>query len=121
MKTLISREEIQRRVEEMGQEITRDYAGREPHLVGVLKGACTFLTDLGRAIELPITFDYIAVSADLTDRMLEYVGHLHEHFIDPVRVERGRFRLPDRPGFSSALRPEAISEYRFPDGAAWRT
>ena len=63
MKTLISREEIQRRVEEMGQEITRDYAGREPHLVGVLKGACTFLTDLGRAIDLPITLDYIAVSS----------------------------------------------------------
>ncbi len=64
-------------------------------------------------------FDYIAVSASLEDRFLEYVGHLHEHFVDPVTVEYGRFRLPERPGFSAALRPEAIERYRFPDGTAW--
>ncbi len=63
MKVLLSRDEIGRRVAEMGQEITRDYAGREPHLVGVLKGACTFLTDLCRHIELPMTMDFIAVSS----------------------------------------------------------
>lgn len=66
-------------------------------------------------------FDYIAVSGDLTDRVLEYVAHLHEHFVDPVRVEHGRFRLPQRPGFSSELRPEAIAHYRFPEGAAWQS
>ena len=66
-------------------------------------------------------FDYIAVSGDLTDRVLEYVAHLHEHFVDPVRVERGRFRLPERAGFSSELRPEAIAGYRYPDGTAWRS
>ena len=48
---------------EMGAEIARDYAGREPHLVGVLKGACTFMTDLARSIDLPLTLDYIAVSS----------------------------------------------------------
>jgi hypoxanthine phosphoribosyltransferase len=63
MKVLLSRDAIQARVVEMGQEIARDYAGREPHLVCVLKGACTFLTDLARAIELPLTLDYIAVSS----------------------------------------------------------
>jgi len=63
MKVLLSRDEIGRRVAEMGQEITRDYAGREPHLVGVLKGACTFLTDLCRHIDLPMTMDFIAVSS----------------------------------------------------------
>jgi hypoxanthine phosphoribosyltransferase len=47
----------------MGQEITRDYGGREPHLVGVLKGAFPFLTDLSRSIELPMTLDFIAVSS----------------------------------------------------------
>ena len=56
----------------------------------------------------------------LHDRVLEYVGHLHEHFRDPVTVRHGRFRLPERPGFSSALRPEAIEMYRFPEGTAWR-
>ncbi len=64
-------------------------------------------------------FDYIAVSASLEERFLEYVGHLHEHFADPVRVIRGRFQLPERAGFSSALRPEAIPQYRYPDGAEW--
>jgi hypoxanthine phosphoribosyltransferase len=47
----------------MGREIAKDYAGREPHLVGVLKGAFTFLSDLTRAIELPMTLDFIAVSS----------------------------------------------------------
>ena len=63
MKVLLSRDQIQARVEEMGREITRDYQGCEPHVVGVLKGACTFLTDLTRAIDLPLSMDFIAVSS----------------------------------------------------------
>jgi hypoxanthine phosphoribosyltransferase len=63
MRVLLSHDQIQARIKEMGQEIARDYAGREPHLVGVLKGACTFLSDLGRQIDLPLTLDYIAVSS----------------------------------------------------------
>jgi hypoxanthine phosphoribosyltransferase len=63
MKVLLGRDEIQRRVEEMGRQITEDFRGREPHLVGVLKGACMFMTDLCRHIDLPITLDYIAVSS----------------------------------------------------------
>jgi hypoxanthine phosphoribosyltransferase len=64
MKVLLSEEKIQARVREMGREIARDYAGRDPHLVAVLKGACTFLTDLCRAMpDLPLTLDFIAVSS----------------------------------------------------------
>lgn len=63
MKVLLSRDQIQARVEEMGRQLTREYEGREPHLVGVLKGACPFMTDLCRAIEGPLTTDYIAVSS----------------------------------------------------------
>ena len=63
MKVLLSRDAIRDRVLAMGRDISRDYAGREPHLVGVLKGACTFMTDLSRAIEIPITMDFIAVSS----------------------------------------------------------
>jgi len=63
MKVLIARDEIQARVAEMGKEIARDYAGSEPHLVCVLKGACAFHTDLSRAVDLPLTVDYIAVSS----------------------------------------------------------
>jgi hypoxanthine phosphoribosyltransferase len=63
MKVLIPYEKLQSRIAEMGRQIAADYAGREPHLVGVLKGACTFMTDLCRAIDLPLTMDYIAVSS----------------------------------------------------------
>ena len=63
MKVLLSHDAIQSRVLEMGDQIARDYADKEPHLVCVLKGACTFMTDLGRAIDLPLTLDYIAVSS----------------------------------------------------------
>ncbi len=63
MKVLLSHAQIETRVLEMGKQISADYAGREPHLVCVLKGACTFMTDLCRAIDVPLTLDYIAVSS----------------------------------------------------------
>jgi hypoxanthine phosphoribosyltransferase len=63
MKVLLSSDQIQARILEMGKEIAADFQGREPHLVGVLKGACPFMTDLAQAIELPLTLDYIAVSS----------------------------------------------------------
>lgn len=61
--TVIEAETIQRRVRELGAAITRDYAGREVMLVGVLKGAAIFLVDLARAIALPVTIDFMAVSS----------------------------------------------------------
>jgi hypoxanthine phosphoribosyltransferase len=63
MKVLLSHDTIQARVREMGRQIAADYAGHELHVVGVLKGACAFMTDLLRAIEIPLTLDYIAVSS----------------------------------------------------------
>jgi hypoxanthine phosphoribosyltransferase len=63
MRVLLSFDKIQGRILEMGKEIAADYAGREPHLVGVLKGACPFMTDLAQSIDLPLTLDYIAVSS----------------------------------------------------------
>jgi hypoxanthine phosphoribosyltransferase len=62
-KVLLSYETIQKRIQEMAAEISRDYAGRQPHLVGVLKGACPFMSDLCKWIDLPMTLDYIAVSS----------------------------------------------------------
>jgi L-fuconate dehydratase len=82
-----------------------------PHAGGV--GLCEFVQHLS-------AFDYIAVSGQLDGRMIEYVDHLHEHFLDPVVVERGRYRLPARPGYSGEMFPASLDEFTFPTGAAWR-
>jgi hypoxanthine phosphoribosyltransferase len=60
---LVSAEELQRRVHELGEEITRDYAGRSPLLIGVLKGAVFFLSDLMRYIGVPVEVDFMAVAS----------------------------------------------------------
>jgi L-fuconate dehydratase len=59
------------------------------------------------------------VSASLENRIVEYVDHLHEHFVDPVVVRNGRYMPPTAPGYSIAMKPESISAYAFPAGAAW--
>jgi hypoxanthine phosphoribosyltransferase len=61
--TLVAREELQRRIAELGEQISRDYEGREPILVGVLKGAVLFLADLMRHLDVPCEIDFMAVSS----------------------------------------------------------
>lgn len=63
LKVLISREDVAKRVKELGAQITKDYAGQSVNLVGVLKGAAIFLADLARQIDLDATFDFIGVSS----------------------------------------------------------
>jgi hypoxanthine phosphoribosyltransferase len=63
LKVLISREQIAARVAEMGEQISRDFAGQSVILLGVLKGAAIFLSDLARQVELDATFDFIGVSS----------------------------------------------------------
>lgn len=60
---LISTEELQKRIAELGEMITRDYAGKEILMVGVLRGAVIFMSDLCRAIKLPVGIDFMAVSS----------------------------------------------------------
>ena len=60
---VVGEDELRRRVEELGAEITADYAGRAPLLVGVLKGAFMFMSDLARSIRLPVEFDFMAVAS----------------------------------------------------------
>ena len=60
---VVTAEQLQARVTELGKEITADYAGRTPLLVGVLKGAFVFMSDLARAVDLPVEFDFMAVSS----------------------------------------------------------
>ena len=63
LKVLISRQDIAKRVRELGAQITKDFAGESIILVGVLKGAAIFLSDLARNIDLDSTFDFIGVSS----------------------------------------------------------
>jgi hypoxanthine phosphoribosyltransferase len=63
LEIMLTAEQIQARIREMGAEMTRDYAGRKPLLLGVLKGATIFLGDLIRAIDLPVELDFMAVSS----------------------------------------------------------
>jgi hypoxanthine phosphoribosyltransferase len=60
---VISEATLQARIRELGAQLTTDYEGRPPLLVGVLKGAFVFMSDLSRAIDLPVEFDFMAVSS----------------------------------------------------------
>jgi L-fuconate dehydratase len=81
-----------------------------PHAGGV--GLCELVQHLSAV-------DFVAISGGIDGRMIEYVDHLHEHFLDPVAIERGAYRMPARPGYSAEMRPESLARYRFPDGAEW--
>ena len=83
-----------------------------PHAGGV--GLCEYVQHLS-------IFDYTAVSGSLEDRLVEYVDHLHEHFLDPVTIRNGRYVPPQAPGASIEMKPESLTEYAFPEGKAWRT
>ncbi len=83
-----------------------------PHAGGV--GLCELVQHLAMA-------DYVAISTRMDDRSIEYVDHLHQHFIDPVRIRDGRYLAPELPGFSAEMRPASISEFQFPNGSAWRS
>ena len=82
-----------------------------PHAGGV--GLCELVQHIS-------IFDYIAVSGDLTGRMIEYVDHLHEHFVDPVVVMDGRYRAPMAPGYSAEMKPDSLRRHTFATGEVWR-
>ena len=63
LEVLISEDQIQTRIKELGAQITKDYAGRNPLLIGVLKGACFFLSDLLRAIDTRLSIEFMAISS----------------------------------------------------------
>ncbi len=81
-----------------------------PHAGGV--GLCEYAQHVSM-------FDFVAVGASLDDRVCEFVDHLHEHFVDPVRVVNGRYLAPTVPGYSIEIKPESLSEFAFPDGGCW--
>jgi L-fuconate dehydratase len=64
-------------------------------------------------------FDYVALSGTTRDRVIEYVDHLHEHFLAPVGIVDGHYTAPSTPGFSAQMHASSISEYTYPDGPFW--
>ncbi|MEU5727153.1 L-fuconate dehydratase [Micromonospora sp. NPDC047738] len=83
-----------------------------PHAGGV--GLCELVQHLSM-------FDYVAVSGSLDDRVIEYVDHLHEHFVDPVIVTKGCYAAPTTPGFSAQMHEASLTAHLFPDGPVWAT
>ncbi|MEM5346121.1 L-fuconate dehydratase [Paraburkholderia azotifigens] len=82
-----------------------------PHAGGV--GLCEYVQHIS-------LFDYICVSASLENRVLEYVDHLHEHFIDPVVIRNGRYMPPQKPGYSIEMKADSLAMHVFPEGEAWQ-
>lgn len=82
-----------------------------PHAGGV--GLCEYVQHLSM-------FDYIAVSGSMDGRLIEYVDHLHDHFVDPVRIKDGRYMPPQMPGYSITMKPQSLNDYIFPLGKAWK-
>ena len=82
-----------------------------PHAGGV--GLCEYVQHLS-------IWDYICVSGSLEHRVIEYVDHLHEHFLDPVVIRNARYMPPQKPGYSIEMKPESLAMYEYPHGPAWR-
>ncbi len=82
-----------------------------PHAGGV--GLCEYVQHIS-------IFDFIAVSASLENRIVEYVDHLHEHFVNPVVMKGDRYMPPTAPGYSIEMKPESLERYQFPGGEAWK-
>ncbi len=81
-----------------------------PHAGGV--GLCEIVRHLAM-------FDFVALSGTTQRRFIEWIDHLHEHFVDPAVVRDARYLAPTAAGASTRMWPQSVAEYTFPDGAAW--
>ena len=80
----------------------------------------TSATNLGTVIAgIPSLVSLEATTVE-ENRVLEYVDHLHEHFVDPVKMQDGHYMPPTEPGYSITMKQESIKKFRYPDGLAWR-
>lgn len=82
-----------------------------PHAGGV--GLCEMVQHLSM-------LDFVAISGSFEDRRIEHVDHLHEHFVEPVRLEHGRYLPPEKPGIGARMHAGSIADHRFPDGPVWK-
>ena len=83
-----------------------------PHGGGV--GLCEYVQHLSM-------FDYVSVTGTTENRMIEYVDHLHEHFLDPVVIRNGCYIPPTLPGYSITMKKESLTDYEFSTGKIWNS
>lgn len=81
-----------------------------PHAGGV--GLCEYVQHLSM-------IDYIAISGSKENRIIEYVDHLHEHFLDPVNIRNGAYLPPQKPGYSIEMKKDSLKDYEFQNGKIW--
>lgn len=81
-----------------------------PHAGGV--GLCEYVQHLS-------IFDYVCVSGALENRVIEYVDHLHEHFLHPCVIHDGCYMAPEAPGYSIEMKSESLTAYEYPGGQVW--
>ena len=82
-----------------------------PHAGGV--GLCEY-------VQHASMFDYIAVTGALDGRCIEYVDHLHEHFVDPCVIRGGRYQVPTTAGASITMKRDSLEAYSYPGGSIWK-
>ena len=82
-----------------------------PHAGGV--GLCEY-------VQHESIFDYICVSRSLEGRIVEFVDHLHEHFLHPCVIRRGRYLAPSAPGTSIEMKPASLADHTYPGGKVWQ-
>ena len=82
-----------------------------PHAGGV--GLCEYVQHLSM-------IDYVQISADIGERVIEYADHLHEHFVTPCEIKNGAYMPPTAPGFGVQLNQSAIDQYQYPNGSEWQ-
>jgi L-fuconate dehydratase len=83
-----------------------------PHAGGV--GLCEYVQHLS-------IFDFLSVSTSMENRVIEFVDHLHEHFVTPVHIRDGHYQVPTEPGYSIEVREESLNRFAYPQGEAWST
>lgn len=82
-----------------------------PHAGGV--GLC-------EAVQHMSMFDYVSLSGTMEGRMIEFVDHLHEHFVDPVIMKQGSYQAPSKAGSSQEMFADSQKAFEFPNGKEWR-
>ena len=85
IKELISEEKVNDRIKELGAQITKDYAGKTVHLVCILKGACFFMCELAKRIEVPVSMDFMTVSSYGSGTKSTGVVRIRKDLDDPIK------------------------------------